>query len=298
MRPLLRPGTHVLRRADGHLQVGLEPTTAVVLPDSPAVRASLEGLDGSPREAAGDDVVDLLESQSLLVDERVLMPLVGPAAARGALGRVVGAALVREAGPQATTAAEARRSRRLQAVGFGHPDGASLVGDLEVLLERSGVRPAARRADRAARTRGLVGALVGSGEPDRELVDGWTRAGTPYILVRLTEGRGVVGPLVVPGVTACLRCIDAHHADVDSSWPLLVRQYAAAASADRRDGVPEPLDPALATLAVAWAARDLVTFAAGGRPATWSATITLDATLSSMEARPWPRHPECGCSSL
>jgi hypothetical protein len=31
MRPLLRPGTHVLRRADGSVQLGLDPGQAVVL---------------------------------------------------------------------------------------------------------------------------------------------------------------------------------------------------------------------------------------------------------------------------
>lgn len=298
MRPLLRPGTHVLRRTDGLLQVGLEPTTAVVLPDSPSVRDRLDGLDGSTATAEGDQIVDLLESQSLLVDEGLLMPLVGPVSDQAPLGRGVGAALVREAGSRSVVAAEARRAHRVQAVGFGHPDGGYLVDELRALLGRSGMRPAARRSERAARSRGLVGALVGLGEPDRELVDGWTRAGTPFIVVRLTEGRAVVGPLVVPGVTACLRCVDAHHTDADPSWPLLVRQYAAASSSDRRDGVPEPLDPALGALAVAWAARDLATFAGGGRPSTWSATLTFDAGLSSMETRPWLRHPECGCGWL
>ena len=38
MRPILRPGTHVLRRGAGELQVGLDPDGAVVLPDSAAVR--------------------------------------------------------------------------------------------------------------------------------------------------------------------------------------------------------------------------------------------------------------------
>ncbi len=37
--------------------------------------------------------------------------------------------------------------------------------------------------------------------------------GLPHLMVRLTEGDAVVGPFVVPGRTACLRCLDAHHAD-------------------------------------------------------------------------------------
>jgi bacteriocin biosynthesis cyclodehydratase domain-containing protein len=138
--------------------------------------------------------------------------------------------------------------------------------------------------------------LLGVGEPDRELVDSWTRAGTPYLLVRLTEGRAVLGPFVAPGQTACVRCVDAHCADADPSWPLLVRQYASAASRDRADGAPEPLDPLLASLAVAWAARDLASYVDGLRPSTWSSTVTLAGHLSRIEHRSWLRHPACCCS--
>lgn len=121
------------------------------------------------------------------------------------------------------------------------------------------------------------------------------RAGTPHLLVRLTEGSAVLGPFVVPGRTACLRCLDAHHTDVDASWPLLVRQYATASATDRADGVPEPVDSLLAGLALAWAGRDLASYAEGSRPSTWSTTIRLDAELTSIETRSWLRHPECGC---
>jgi bacteriocin biosynthesis cyclodehydratase domain-containing protein len=138
--------------------------------------------------------------------------------------------------------------------------------------------------------------LLGVGEPDRELVDGWTRGGTPHLLVRLTEGRALVGPFVVPGATACLRCVDAHCTDADPAWPLLVQQYAAASASDRPDGVPEPLDPLLAALALAWAARDLAAYVDGRRPSTWSATVTLHPDPGHLETRSWLRHPGCSCT--
>jgi bacteriocin biosynthesis cyclodehydratase domain-containing protein len=141
-----------------------------------------------------------------------------------------------------------------------------------------------------------AGVLVGVGEPDRELLDQWTRSETPYLLVRLTEGRAVVGPFVAPGRTACLRCIDAHHTDADPAWPLLVRQYAEASSRDRPDGAPEPVDPLLAALAVSWAARDLAAYVDGTRPSTWSTTVTLHPRPDELESSTWPRHPACSCS--
>ncbi|NUR06735.1 MAG: hypothetical protein HOQ45_06990, partial [Nocardioidaceae bacterium] len=59
---------------------------------------------------------------------------------------------------------------------------------------------------------------------------------------------------------------------------------------------PEPVDPLLAALALAWAARDLATYVDGRRPATWSATVTLQPDLSEIETRSWLRHPGCCCT--
>jgi bacteriocin biosynthesis cyclodehydratase domain-containing protein len=122
------------------------------------------------------------------------------------------------------------------------------------------------------------------------------RLGTPHLLLRLTEGRAVLGPFVRPGETACLRCVDAHHTDVDPAWPLLVAQYATAVARPRDDTVPEPVDPLLATLAGAWAARELVSLAEGRLPVTTSATVRLDPLVTALETQRWPRHPACGCT--
>jgi hypothetical protein len=77
---------------------------------------------------------------------------------------------------------------------------------------------------------------------------------------------------------------------------LAVRQ--ALAREDRRDGVAEPVDNALAGLAVAWAVRDLLTQVEGDRPSTWSAVVSLSATLTTVTQTEWLRHPGCGCAWL
>ena len=100
----------------------------------------------------------------------------------------------------------------------------------------------------------------------------------------------------MPGATPCLRCLDAHLTDADPSWPLLVEQYARAVRSDRADGVPEPVDAALASLALAWAARDLATYAEGGTPTTLARTVELGPRLETVETKAWSPHPRCGCS--
>ena len=288
MRPILRPGTHVLTRGAGELQVGLDPRHALVLPDNAPVRESLRLLGSSADLADHPDpaVVDLLAEHELLVDERALLPLL----ASPELPRPATAAIARSTG-SAVAAVRATRGRwRTQAVSFGHAAGAGLRSDLLALLREAGLR------ELRGRSAPDCGVLVGVGEPHREQLDAWTRAGTPYLLVRLTEGRAVVGPFVVPGRTACLRCLDAHHTDVDPAWPLLVRQYATACSRDRADGAPEPVDPLLAHLALSWAARDLAAYVDGGRPSTWSTTVTLHPRPDQVETQAWLRHPACSCS--
>ncbi|HET6166643.1 MAG TPA: TOMM precursor leader peptide-binding protein, partial [Marmoricola sp.] len=139
--------------------------------------------------------------------------------------------------------------------------------------------------------------VLGVGEIDRGDLDTLVRDRIPHVVVRVVEGTAVVGPFVDPGHTACLRCLDAHAAMRDPRAATLPTLHARAA-ADRRDGVAEPVDSALATLAVAWAVRDLVTHVEGDRPSTWSATVRLAAGLRSVVQTEWLRHPACGCGWL
>jgi bacteriocin biosynthesis cyclodehydratase domain-containing protein len=255
----------------------------------------LQRLDGHavvPEPA--DPVAALLGENHLLVDQQTLAA--GVPAAEG-LARHGHAALTRRLGDDAPASLASRGRRAVQVTTFGHPSADVLSSELRRLVQVGGLatgRSGGRR--RSAPAAVPVAAVVGIGEPDRSVLDCFVGDGTPHLLVRMTEGRAVVGPFVVPTKTACLRCIDAHCTDSDPAWPLLVAQYASAAASDRRDGATEPVDPLLATLALSWAARDLATYAEGGRPSTWSATVTLEPDLHALETRCWLRHPGCGCS--
>src|SRR6202042_974828 len=44
----------------------------------------------------------------------------------------------------------------------------------------------------------------------------------PHLAVCAREAIGMVGPLVRPGVSACLRCLDLARADRDPGWPLIL----------------------------------------------------------------------------
>ena len=77
----------------------------------------------------------------------------------------------------------------------------------------------------------------------------WSRAGIPHLPLQVLDATAWVGPLVLPGRTACLRCVDAHRRDRDPAWPSVAAQLTAAPPA----GDPG-VDGALAAAAAAHAA--------------------------------------------
>jgi hypothetical protein len=132
--------------------------------------------------------------------------------------------------------------------------------------------------------------VVAEGEVARGALDPLVRDGVPHLVVTASSGSIAVGPFVVPGITACVRCVDAHRGEHDPRRPLVVEQVATSPPL-----VEVRPDAALRAMALGWAVRDLVAFLDGARPSTWSTTVTLGAAAAPL-ARAWLRHPHCGCS--
>ena len=149
--------------------------------------------------------------------------------------------------------------------------------------------------------------LAPSGGAGPHIGDQLLRDGTPHLLVGVRETTAVIGPLVVPGESACLRCLDLRRADRDPAWPMIAAQLAA----------PPPRAPAaacdvaLATLAASVAALQALTWidadanrssCDGGCsrqtapfPATFDGTLEVTLPDWRIRRRPWSRHPSCGC---
>lgn len=131
--------------------------------------------------------------------------------------------------------------------------------------------------------------VVAETEVARSALDPLVRDGVPHLVVSTSVAGPTVGPFVAPGTTACLRCIDAHLAEGDPRRSLVVEQVAS-----QPPLVAAAPDPALRSIALGWAVRDLVTFLEGRRPVTWSATVRVGTDLV-LAPRQWLRHPHCGC---
>jgi hypothetical protein len=81
-RPVLRPGLHVVRRDDRHLQLGLDDPDRLVLPDQPGLLEALKALPRLPRDPALRRVLDLLTSDGWVVDDGAAQPADRPLSLR------------------------------------------------------------------------------------------------------------------------------------------------------------------------------------------------------------------------
>jgi bacteriocin biosynthesis cyclodehydratase domain-containing protein len=115
----------------------------------------------------------------------------------------------------------------------------------------------------------------------------------PHLVASASEAIGIVGPLVRPGHTACLKCLDLLRTDHDPAWPLILAQLAGR--------LPSPLacDAPLAAAVAAQAAAQALAFIDGASSADAVANGTLELVLPSWQwrRRTWPPHPECSCGS-
>ena len=126
----------------------------------------------------------------------------------------------------------------------------------------------------------------------RELPAMLTMKLVPHLAVSASEAIGVVGPLVRPGRSACLRCLDLTRAERDPAWPLILAQLSAQAGAD-----PPGCDTVLATTVAAQAVAQALAFIDqdGQAPAVTNGTLELVLPGWQWRRRTWPPHPRCAC---
>ncbi|MEU7482041.1 TOMM precursor leader peptide-binding protein [Lentzea sp. NPDC042327] len=258
-RPRVRSGLPVVRRGPGVVQVGTDPKHAVVIDELPdALVDELLVLDGRHTLAElGERLRSRGEDPALLTTVLESLDQVG---------------LLESPSP----------SRGATAAVFGSTH---LSLAMTSLLAESGVR-LAHHADLVV----LAATLV----PDPAVVSGLMAARTPHLAVRVREGVGIVGPLVLPGRTSCLNCADLHRTDHDEAWPAIAAQLV---------GKPASYDVLFASgtaaLAVAQVLESLrhVRGPEQAPPPVLNATLELDLVTGVAERRSWYPHPDCQCSA-
>lgn len=153
---------------------------------------------------------------------------------------------------------------------------------------------------RAAVPRPTLVVLTDYTHHDPVLVDDLMRRRIPHLSVLLRDGVGVVGPLVLPGRSSCLRCADHHRTSLDPQWPLLCAQLV------NRAGVA---GPAVTQLTVGVALEQIEQVTAGltpradddplppARPDLVDRTVEVHARPVRLRHKLWPVHPLCHCNA-
>jgi bacteriocin biosynthesis cyclodehydratase domain-containing protein len=111
-----------------------------------------------------------------------------------------------------------------------------------------------------------------------------------HLPARLRDGIGVIGPLVLPGRTACLSCVELHRSACDPEWSLVAAQLAG------QGGRADPsCVAATAGLATAQALAAVDGMGGGPAPTALNATLELDVVAGALVRRVWEARPECPC---
>lgn len=327
MRPALKPGLLPVWRDRDTLQIGIDSRRAVALTGMAGVAWVITLLDGSRDraqviEAAADRgippeiaerVVALLATAGALDDfpAGTLRLLPSPLRARLA-AELAAVSLAHRDGDGGARTLARRLTAQVRIHGVGR-----IGAGIASILATSGIglvthadppedpapapppkrpttpRPNAGRAGKAPPSAPLADLAILAGRPPMELLARLMRERIPHLAVSADEAIGVVGPLVIPGRTACLRCLDLARTDRDPAWPLILAQLAG------REPDPLACDAPLAAAVAAHAAAQALAFI--DRPAEAGAVAngTLELVLPSWQwrRRTWPPHPDCGCGS-
>ncbi|MEU3841881.1 TOMM precursor leader peptide-binding protein [Streptomyces sp. NPDC028635] len=128
--------------------------------------------------------------------------------------------------------------------------------------------------------------------PAPSAADALVASGTPHLYAGVVEATGVVGPLVVPGESACAGCLDRDRTDRDEAWPRMIAQWRSG-----RQRPVRPCDLTLATTVAGLAAAHALAFL--DRRSVAAADMRWEVSLPGLQwhARPvWP-HPDCPCAA-
>ncbi|HWV76471.1 MAG TPA: ThiF family adenylyltransferase [Isoptericola sp.] len=117
-------------------------------------------------------------------------------------------------------------------------------------------------------------------------------AGVPHLPVVVREADVVVGPMVLPGRSACVGCCARHAADADPGWPSVLADLAHRTC----DGVAH--ETTLAATAAALAAGQVLALLDGATPATVGRRLEVALPEAVPRVRDVAPHPGCGCTTL
>ncbi|MGC0364841.1 bacteriocin biosynthesis cyclodehydratase domain-containing protein [Rhodococcus sp. 27YEA15] len=263
----------MLLRPDGRLQLGWNPERAMTLTPPPGIDS--RGLQSLLRSMDGRTTLPSLlwKAAQLGVAPATMEALVDELTRSGYLRHAdtaTGPVRIHGRGPLSDAIAGALRSGGVSARRSHGYTNSDVVGEWNESLV----------------------VLTDDVVTDPRLVADLVRGGLPHLSVRLRDGTAVVGPLVLPGRSSCLRCADIVRSAADPDWLHLSAQLLGSAGHAEASIVHAAVSFALSEIDAVLNPR---THAA---PSGLSATVEIELNPYRVTTRRWPRQSSCSCQYL
>lgn len=288
----------VLRRGTDGVQVGLDPDASVVLSGVPDRSQDVLGwLDGT-------HTIRQVRARAfrLGIDEEHTVWMLRMIEEAGLLRRIddlpdrIGASRVRLVGSGVLAHAVARN---LLTAGVGRlyvadPDGTDAGPAAKTLCRQLSAQspswaphPVRHWSKPEHPPPDLTVIAVDMAEPQRTISDWLTHSGHPHLFVRPLLGGATIGPMVHPGRSPCIGCLDHVRRDADPEWPRLL---------DQLGRCYMPMTPVLTEWAGVATAVQVLAVLTGQDPVVTGTTLETVPDNLNIRVRQWPMHTSCGCA--
>jgi len=125
----------------------------------------------------------------------------------------------------------------------------------------------------------------------------WLRRDILHLSVVISDSAAEIGPVVTPGLTGCLLCVDLHRRDADPAWPAVATQLMG-----RTSHAETPVliaEAAAETSRMALHHLGRVGYTVNDQtPAEATSSVRIDHATGRRDESLRFRHPECGCQRV
>jgi bacteriocin biosynthesis cyclodehydratase domain-containing protein len=138
-----------------------------------------------------------------------------------------------------------------------------------------------------------VGIAIGHYVLDPDSYGFWLRRDRPHLAVVFGDDSVTMGPVVEPGHTPCLYCLEHYRRDDDASWPAIASQLWG-----RRSTSETPLVSAEVAVRVTRMVLNRLEHGSVIRHSAAARSFRLAVDTGEVTRREWMPHPDCGCIRL
>lgn len=280
--PLIRPGATALVRDGNRVQLGCDPDRSIILDLAPPMTAALVThiLTYLSEPRTSGELKRYLRCQGMTKTDFDSLA-----------EQFVAAGIVSEPG----TSSISRLKMRIHGRGPIADRLSDSLRDVGARVVESAIRPRDGQVGRWSQTQLAI--LTDTATHDPVTVRTLMQLRIPHLVVHVRDGVGVVGPLVLPGLSSCLRCADRHRTTLDPQWPLLAAQLI---------GKSGYAGPAVIRATVALAHEQIEQIASGidatdvasHCPDLINHTLEFHTGPIRLRRKHWPPHPSCGCTAV